>query len=192
MPLPAPTVPRTPYHTRRIVCEGFERADGGFDIDGWLADVKGYTFVTPIRGELRVGDFQHSMGMRVTVDLDFMIKDVIAVMDATPSNHCLGAAPNFSKLIGLKLVPGFNRTARSVLDGTLGCTHLIDLLGVMATTAHQAIWGKKFRPAAMTSGEVDAPPPIVNSCRGWADDGTLVGTAFPEFYTGSGFSLPEP
>jgi hypothetical protein len=190
MPLPAPTVARTSCHTRRIVCEGFERADGCFDIDGWLIDVKGYTFVTPIRGELRPGDPQHGMGMRVTVDADFMIKDVIAVMDATPSNHCLGAAPNFTKLIGLKLVPGFNRTARTVLDGTLGCTHLIDLLGVMATTAHQTIWGKKFRPAPELSSE-SKPPPIVNSCRGWADDGTLVATAFPQFYTGSGYTLPE-
>lgn len=191
MPLPPPTVERASCHTRRIVCEGFERVDGLFDVDGWLTDVKGYTFVTPIRGELRAGDFQHGLGMRVTVDIDFMIKDVMAVMDATPSNHCLGAAPNFTKLIGLKLVPGFNRTARTVLDGTLGCTHLIDLLGPMATTAHQTIWAKKFRAAPPTSDVEKSPPPIVNSCRGWAEDGTLVATAFPEFYTGPAFSLPE-
>jgi DUF2889 family protein len=190
MTLPPPSVERTSCHTRRIVCEGFERADGLFDIDGWLTDVKGYTFVTPIRGALPAGEFQHSLGMRVTIDPDFMIKNVIAVMDATPSSHCLGAAPNFTKLVGLKLIPGFNRTARTVLDGTLGCTHLIDLLGPMATTAHQTIWAKKFRPATM-SGDEKSPPPIVNSCRGWAEDGTLVGTAFPQFYTGPAFSLPE-
>jgi hypothetical protein len=112
-------------------------------------------------------------------------------MDATPSNHCLGAAPNFVKLIGLKLVPGFNRTARTVLDGTLGCTHLIDLLGPMATTAHQTIWAKRFRPVTASSGDEKSPSPIVNSCRGWADDGPLVATAFPQFYTGPAFSLPE-
>lgn len=191
MPLPPPPVERTSSHTRRIVCEGFERADGLYDVDGWLTDVKGYTFVTPIRGELPAGEFQHGLGMRVTIDSDFMIKNVIAVMDATPSNHCLGAAPNFAKLVGLKLVPGFNRTARTVLDGTLGCTHLIDLLGPMATTAHQTIWAKKFRPAAGASGDEKSPPPIVNSCRGWAEDGVLVAAAFPQFYTGPGFSLPE-
>jgi hypothetical protein len=191
MPLPPPTVERTSSHTRRIVCEGFERADGLFDIDGWLTDVKGYTFVTPIRGALPAGEFQHGLGMRVTVDRDLNITDVIAVMDATPSNHCLGAAPNFAKLIGLRLVAGFNRTARTVLDGTLGCTHLIDLLGPMATTAHQTIWAKKFRPATEPSGNEKSPSPIVNSCRGWADDGPLVATTFPQFYTGPALSLPE-
>ena len=110
MPLPPPHRRAHVLQTRRIVCEGFERADGLYDIDGWLTDVKGFTFVTPIRGELPAGEFQHGLGMRVTIDSDFMIKNVIAVMDATPSKHCLGAAPNFAKLIGLKLVPGFNRT----------------------------------------------------------------------------------
>jgi Protein of unknown function (DUF2889) len=190
MPLP-PSVERTSSHTRRIVCEGFERADGLYDIDGWLTDVKGFTFVTPFRGALPPGELQHGLGLRLTIDLDFTIKDVIAVMDATPSDYCLGAAPNFAKLIGLKLVAGFNRTARTVIDGTLGCTHLIDLLGPMATTAHQTIWAKKFRHVTGPSGDPKSPPQVVNSCRGWADSGPMVAHAFPQFYTGPATSVPE-
>jgi hypothetical protein len=183
MPLPPPSTERKPSHIRRIVCEGFERADGLFDIDGWLTDTKGFVFPEPFRGDLAVGEPQHDLGLRITIDLDFMIKDVIAVMNATPTEHCLGAAPNFKKLIGLKLTPGFNRVARNVLDGTLGCTHLIDLLGPMATTAFQTIWAKNFQRAAAPA-EPNTPPPIVNSCRGWADDGALVSLAFPKFYKG--------
>ena len=108
MPFP-PAVERTSSHTRRIVCEGFERADGLYDIDGWLTDVKGFTFMT-LRGALPPGELQHGLGLRITIDVDFIIKDVIAVMDATPTDHCLGAAPNFAKLIGLKL--GQGSTAR--------------------------------------------------------------------------------
>lgn len=189
MPLP-PAVERTSSHTRRIVCEGFERADGLYDIDGWLTDVKGFIFPT-LRGALPPGELQHGLGLRITIDVDFIIKDVIAVMDATPSDHCLGAAPNFAKLIGLKLVAGFNRTARTVVDGTLGCTHLIDLLGPMATTAHQTIWAKKFQHVMRRPSDSKSPPQVVNSCRGWADDGPLVANAFPQFYTGPATSPPE-
>ncbi|TAL01566.1 MAG: DUF2889 domain-containing protein [Rhodospirillaceae bacterium] len=184
MPLPTPTVARTSSHTRQIVCEGFERADGLFDIDGWLTDVKGAPFVTPFRGTLSPGEPQHSLGLRITIDGDFLIKDVIAVMDATPSDHCFGAVPNFAKLIGLKLSGGFNRTARTVIERTLGCTHLIDLLGPMATTALQTVWAKNPRRFLGSSKDPKTPPPMVNSCRGWADDGEMVANAFPQFYTG--------
>ncbi len=182
MPLPAPTVERSASHIRRIVCEGFDRADGLYDIDGWLTDTKAFVF-NAVRGPIPIGEPQHDMGLRITIDSNFIIKDVIAVMTATPVEHCLGAAPNFSKLIGLQLTPGFNRTARNVLDGALGCTHLIDLLGPMATTAYQTVWSKNFYNV---SGPVDPekPPPIVNSCRGWAEDSEMVAVAFPEFYKG--------
>jgi hypothetical protein len=121
------------------------------------------------------------MGLRITIDINFIIKDVIAVMTATPVEHCLGAAPNFAKLIGLQLTPGFNRIARNVLDGALGCTHLIDLLGPMATTAYQTVWSKNFYKS---TGPVEhgKPPAMINSCRGWAEDSEMVAVAFPEFY----------
>jgi hypothetical protein len=49
MPLPAPAVDRSASHTRQIVCEGFERADGLYDIDGWLTDTKAFVF-NAVRG----------------------------------------------------------------------------------------------------------------------------------------------
>lgn len=182
MPLPVPAVERSPVHIRRIVCEGFERADGLYDIDGWLTDTKAFVF-NAVRGPLPVGEPQHDMGLRLTIDMEFIIKDVIAVMNATPVEHCLGAAPNFSKLIGLKLTPGFNRTARNVVDGTLGCTHLIDLLGPMATTAYQTVWSKNFYKVS-EQGDAAKKPSIINSCRGWAEDSEMVAVAYPEFYNG--------
>ena len=183
MPLPVPTVERSPSHIRRIVCEGFERADGLFDVDGWLRDTKGFVFHA-LRGSIPIGEPQHDMGLRITFDANFLIKDVVAVMETTPIEHCLGAAPNFAKLIGMKLTPGFHRTARTVLDGTLGCTHLIDLLGPMATTAHQTVWSKSFHKSAGPAVP-DRPPAIINSCRGWAEDSRMVEVAFPAFYKGS-------
>ena len=42
MPLPAPTSERKLLHTRTITCQGYERADGKWDIDGWINDIKTY------------------------------------------------------------------------------------------------------------------------------------------------------
>ena len=50
MPLSNST-PREPLHTRTIECVGNRRADGLWDIDGRLADVKEYDFTGRLRGQ---------------------------------------------------------------------------------------------------------------------------------------------
>jgi hypothetical protein len=181
MPFPEP-VERAHRHTRRIVCEGFERADGLFDIDAWLTDTKGVPLHMPLRGTLMPGEKQHHLGLRITVDETLEIKDVVAMMDVTPSDLCRTAEPNFKKLIGLNFNAGFNREARSVLKGTLGCTHLLDLLGPMATTAFQVVWTKNHD--AQKAANPGKPPAVMNNCAGWAEDGELMYQGFPEFYKG--------
>ena len=42
MLLPQTTVARRHVHSRRITCEAFERADGLWDIDANMTDVKTY------------------------------------------------------------------------------------------------------------------------------------------------------
>ncbi len=53
MPLTEP-VPRNLIHERSIVCRGFCRDDGLWDIEGHLVDTKTYPFANRHRGEIRV------------------------------------------------------------------------------------------------------------------------------------------
>ncbi len=67
MPLPPPS-PRKLRHTRTIVCEGFERPDGQWDVDGRLLDVKADTIENWDKGTIPAGQPIHDMHLRLTVD----------------------------------------------------------------------------------------------------------------------------
>ena len=69
------------------------------------------------------------MWIRLTVDDALTIQAVEAVTDAAPYGVCPSIAPNFQRLVGLAIKPGFTARVKQLLGGVEGCTHLVDLLG---------------------------------------------------------------
>jgi hypothetical protein len=190
MPL-SPAVPREPIHTRSIDCRGYRRTDGLWDIDGHLTDTKTYGFSNHFRGELPPGAPVHDMWLRLTVDDKLVIHAVEAVTEAGPYEVCPSIAPNFQRLVGLRIYPGFQKQVRDLLGGVQGCTHLVDLLGPLATTAYQTVFPYRAREyeQRVAKGEI-APqqtgrrPKLVDSCHAFASDGEVVKRYWPDFYTG--------
>ena len=185
MPLPAPNAERTLRHVRTITCQGYERVDGKWDIDGWLTDIKTYDVPNKDRGGVPAGEPMHGMGVRLTIDADFLIHDAVAVTDFSPFRICPNITPNFRKLIGLNLSKGFNKSAREVVGGTRGCVHLVDLLDPMVATAYQTFSEIRHAElhAAKRRGE-PVMPVFINACHAWATDGPVVKHVFPTLYTG--------
>jgi DUF2889 family protein len=190
MPLSS-AVPREHIHTRSIDCRGYRRADGLWDIDGHLTDTKTYGFSNHFRGELPPGAPVHDMWLRLTVDDKLVIHAVEAVTEAGPYEVCPSIAPNFQRLVGLRIYPGFQKQVRDLLGGVQGCTHLVDLLGPLATTAYQTVFPYRAREyeQRVAKGEI-APqqtgrrPKLVDSCHAFASDGEVVKRYWPDFYTG--------
>jgi hypothetical protein len=144
MPL-SPPVGRQHLHTRRVICQGFFREDGLWDIEGRITDEKTYEHPNEWRGPLKPGDHVHDMSIRLTLDHRFTIVDVEAVTDESPYRICGEVAPDFKKLIGLRIGGGFHRAVRERLGGVHGCTHIVELLGPVATTAFQTVSSTKAR-----------------------------------------------
>ena len=138
-PLPEPAAPRTHIHTRRVVCQGYRRDDGLWDIEGHLTDVKSYLFHTSCRGDIEPGDPLHGMWMRLTVTDRFEVVDIEAVIEKSPFVVCGGVSADYKQLVGLTIGAGWNRAIKERLGGVRGCTHLTELLGPIATTAFQTI-----------------------------------------------------
>ena len=92
------------------------------------------------------------MWLRLTIDGAMQIVEVDAVSDKTPYAVCPGAAPNFSRLVGMRIKAGFLRDANHRVGGTVGCTHLRELLQQMATTAFQTINPAKVRQEMRDEG----------------------------------------
>ena len=79
MPLPSSAVPRKHIHTRRIVCEAYEREDGLWDVEANMTDVKTYDTERASAGEPL-----HNMWVRLTLDTTFVIHGIELAMDAYP------------------------------------------------------------------------------------------------------------
>jgi hypothetical protein len=183
MPLSTPA-PRTPIHTRSIECRGYQREDGLWDIEAHLTDVKTHVHQRRHGGQTRAaGEPVHDMYMRLTIDLDFIIHDCEALTASAPYTGCGAIAPNFKALIGVKIGPGWRRKTLELLGGTRGCTHLVELLGPMATTAYQATG------SARAEREKQVPstkkPYQIDSCHIYNSDGPAVLERWPDWHTGS-------
>lgn len=170
MPLPAPTDDRTLLHTRRIVCEGYERRDGMYDIEGWLTDIKTYAEQSIDGPAVPPGQPVHGMRVRLTVDMTYTIRDAVAAMEHTPSRICGDVAPNVARLIGVPVIGGFRKKVTELIGGIEGCTHVNALLTQVATVALQTIGSKLRRPPKTEPSRVQTQ---INSCRGWMEGGPL-------------------
>lgn len=184
MPLSSPA-PRRKVHTRRVTCEGFRRDDGALDIEGHITDVKTYDVPNEFRGGIPAGEPIHDMWIRLTVDEALTILNVEAVTDAGPFSICPDITVNFQRLKGIRIGPGWRRKVLSALGGAEGCTHLVELLWPMATTAYQTLYGESSRKRR-ESGEEEpkrsGPPPLLNSCHAFGESSPVVKTIWPEFY----------
>ncbi len=180
-PLPAPT-PREHVHKRKVECNGFRRDDGLYDIEGRLIDVKSIAFHNMDRGDVKPGEPIHEMWIRMTVDIDMNVIDVEASTVWAPYNMCGSIAPAFKCLKGLTIGPGWTRKTRELLAGIKGCTHMVELLGPIATTAFQTIVGD--RVARDKREGKNEKPALIGSCHAYAPDSPVVAKRHPEYYTG--------
>lgn len=183
MPLSSP-VSRKLRHTRAIECRGYEREDGLWDIEAHLVDTKSHVHSRRHGGRPRQpGEPVHDMWLRLTIDLDMKVRDAEAFTATGPYAHCGDIAPNFKVLIGATIGPGWRRKTLELLGGIKGCTHLVELLGPIGTTAFQATG--RAREARNAGKKSVARPYQLNACHVYKDDSDAVRERWPQFYAGA-------
>ena len=178
MPLPDTEVARELTHTRRIRYEGYKRADGLWDIEGHLTDIKNHDFQLKA-GVRRAGQPVHSMWVRITIDRKMTILDAVADSDAVPYPGCETIAPAYRKLVGLSLVKDFRRRVREILGGVQGCTHLTEMLGGLPTAAIQTFAGEMPE-----EGTGDRKPFQLDQCHALQSGGEAVKKYYPKWFKG--------
>ncbi|WP_271274486.1 DUF2889 domain-containing protein [Aliamphritea hakodatensis] len=182
MPLPSPA-PRALQHTRTVTCRGYKRDDGLWDIEGHLTDIK--TSAIPLKerndGWVPAGEPIHDLSLRITIDLDMNIHDVASSMDLTPYRLCPDITVHYRKLIGLRIASGFTRQTRELFGGISGCTHLLELLGPIATTAFQATHKEQL---ARLEHMPQAKPFMLDNCHALNTRGEVVKQHWPDYFQG--------
>lgn len=177
------TATRQHLHSRRITCDAYLREDGTVDLEGRLTDTKSQPFRVGDRGVLPPEEPIHEMCVRLRVGMDFRIVDAQARTIRSPYTQCGDITPEYSKLVGVTIGPGFNRLVKRMFRERSGCTHLTELLPTLATTAFQVIWSdfrnfEKFDPAKPS--EHRSTP--LGGCHALQQDGEVVRIHFPDRY----------
>ncbi len=166
---------RIPSHVRKIHCNGFKREDGLLDIEGELLDIKEYDF--PLKdGKIKTkGSPVHHMKVRITINEKLEILYAEAITIHGPYEICPKGADNIYGLVGLKIGPGWKHRVKVAIGGKKGCTHITELMGPIATTAFQTLYGEKSREKRaiqkeFEEKEVDTDlPSLTNTCIAYSD-----------------------
>ena len=123
------------------------------------------------------------MSLRLTLDLDFYIHRVDVAMDETPFRMCRQVERNMKKLEGMSIGPGWLKETKTRIGRLDGCTHILELLNPIATTAYQTMH------LALEERANQLPtrdrPPILDQCYSLASHREVVKVQWPDFYTGN-------
>lgn len=173
------TVTREELHHRDIDLRFFRRSDGLFEVEGHLVDTKSHAFRRLLaEKDAPPGQHLHDITVRLVLDSDLKIHAANAQMRATPFDICPGAAGALQSLVGLRIGAGWNKRVRELLGGVASCTHIVELLGPMATTVLQG-----FAPQRMAT--IDHPGneaqrrARVDSCYAFAAEREVVARLLP-------------
>ncbi len=180
MPLSLPAARREVHH-RVIDMKTYAREDGLFDVEAHLVDTKPFDFVPlALPKPVLAGEALHDLWIRLTVDGGYVVRAIEASSDVTPYAVCKGAQETLSVLVGEPLARGWSAKVKERLKGSASCTHLMEMLIPMATTALQGMWGADPARLQAMSG-VDGERKI-DSCYAYSRQREVVKMYWPRHY----------
>jgi hypothetical protein len=148
----AESLERRLIHLRSYEFRGYSRSDGLWDIEGALRDTKTDALPNAWRGTIPAGEAIHDMWIRLTVDVDLVVRDIAAVTKRSPYEICPEATAGMSSVKGLAIGPGWRRNLNERLGGARGCTHHLEMLYAIGTVAIQTLYSvRRERPNAQVS-----------------------------------------
>lgn len=180
MALPPASADRQLKHQRCFDVQVFARADGLWEVDARLTDVK--TRDLPTAGGVRpAGVPLHEMLLRLVVDTELNIREAGAETYWMPyAGQCDGYGDAYGRLVGLNLLRGFRGELKERLGGVLGCTHITELAQVLPTAVIQAFAGEVID--TREGGSDGAPPFQIDRCHALRRDGEAVRLFYPRWY----------
>jgi len=173
-------VKRESVHTRKLHCQGFRRDDGLWDIEGSLIDTRDEAMETFGRGRIEPGEHLHEMWLRMTVDNHLTVTAIEARTLHAPYPACPNFPDYFQKLVGQRIEPGWTAKVRLLLGGRRGCTHLVELLGPLATTAVQTVYAWRGEVGEHLDDDVSPPREFIDTCHSLISGGEAASHLWPD------------
>jgi hypothetical protein len=131
-----------PVHTRSLEVEIEQAEDGRIRAGGRILDLRKHGFV-PTGGDLQMSGFIHNMMLDAWVDPETRVLEIleptqpVVAFEAsahTGGESCRDIAHHLRDLAGERLDDGFAKKLSGVFGGPLGCSHLLTLAQLLAST----------------------------------------------------------
>lgn len=180
MPL-SPPAGRREIHHRVIDMNAYLREDGLYEVEAHLVDTKPFDFERMASPQpIPAGQALHDLWVRLTLDGNLVVQAVEAASDVTPYPLCKEAETTLQVLVGERIVRGWSAVVKERLRGAASCTHLMEMMIPLATTALQGIRGMKPKHERRTdSGGV---PAHIDSCYAYGSSREVVQRLWPQHY----------
>lgn len=152
-----------PLHTRSLTVSLKPRPEGGWLARGDVIDLRKNGFV-PTSYDIQPAGVIHSMNIELDLDPETLRMDAIRVEQpfvavepsaATGGECCRDPAPRLLTLTGERFDDAFPGKLSATFGGTLGCSHLLTLFQLMASTIPHAAAIERAR--AMREGTQPGP-----------------------------------
>lgn len=175
MPLPLAAARREVHH-RVIDMRAYARDDGLFDVEARLIDSKPFDYLRPSSPRpVPANEPLHDLWVRLTLDRDFFVRGIAAASDVTPWALCREAEGTLQVLVGERVARGWSAKVKERLRGAAGCTHLMEMLVTMGTTALQGVRGSDPALRITAEGKLD-------SCYAYGRERAVVKMLWPEHH----------
>lgn len=119
----------------------------------------------------------HEMHVRIVVDVDYLVHDAAASIEASPFSLCREAEPGLAQLKDLRTAAGWNKAVDLRLGGVKGCAHVRDLLPALATAAFQTL--HPYRAMLAINQDPKVRPALLESCLAYAPHTDVVKARWP-------------
>ena len=173
---------REELHHRSIDLRFYRRRDGLYEVEGCLLDRKTHPFRRQLTNEdTPAGTPIHDIVVRLVVDDTLLVHDAQALMRTTPFDVCQGATATLEPLKGLRMGAGWNKRVRELLGRSASCTHIMELLGPMATTAFQGLAPQRLA-AVNEPGNEAMRLAKVDSCYAYGAEREVVARLWPHLH----------
>jgi len=163
-------------HTRHIDVATYHYDEQRIVVEGTLKDDR-FQEYHAITGSTLPSGVVHRMTIRLLVNgFSLEIEDVDVEMPTVPEKACLETIGCLNAIKGLTITKGFTAKVKKLAGGKRGCTHLMELLLVMAPTAFQGLLAYRGQKPANVDPERarNVLKSLVDTCYTWSEEGPFV------------------
>ena len=186
MPLSEPSARREVHH-RDIDMRVYAREDDRYDVEAHLVDRKPFAYLRfSVPEPAPAGHALHDLWIRLTVDVEYVVRQIEASSDVTPFAVCKEAETTLSALVGERITRGWSSCVKERLRGAASCTHLMEMLIPIGTTALQGI--NALRTERKVSMNANGVPHKIDSCYAYGQEREVVMRLWPQHYRPPGLT----